>query len=1393
MSYQWMSNGTALVDGGNISGTSAASLTFAGAIDANQGSYYVLVSNSAGTTTSSTMTLTVLDPPAIFSQPASATRGTGLSVVFTVGANGAPTLNYQWLKNGGALVDGGNISGSTTVALTVSGITVDDSASYQCVVTNNSGNATSANALLTVVIPAGISSQPSSQTIDAGSSAVFSVGASGSAPFVYSWTKDGSPLANGGHVSGVNTANLTISSASAADMGSYAAVVSNGGGTATSSAAVLSVVGPPAITGQPTSATVDTGSNAVFNVSAQSSIAMSYQWLKNGTPMVDSSNIVGSITASLTISNAATTDAASYQCVVTNDAGSVTSTVATLTIVVSPTLDNPPLDRTVNLGSVAVFSASASGTAPLIYSWNKNGSALTNGGRIFGANSATLTITNVAAADAGSYTIAVTNLGGSVTSAAAMLTVITPPSFLAQPTNVTVNAGSMASLSVTAQGSQPLVYQWMHSGVLVTNSATISGATSQSLTLLSASALDAGSYKCIVTNSAGSATSSLATVTVILPPTISTEPANQTMSTGSTVTFSVGVSGTAPFTYAWSKNGSPLANGGKISGATSAVLTVASIADTDAGSYSCTVSNNAGIASSDPGLLTVSHATAIISQPASQTLNACDSLVLSVAVGGVTIPTYQWMHNGSVIADGTNATYFLNTVSGPDAGTYYVQVTGDTVVNSSNAVVVVHDPSIFGQPADNCVLANATNVFVVQACGVSLSYQWYFIPSGSATATLLTGQTSSTLSVGPVKTQNAGQYYCVVSNSFNSVTSRVASLGVEASPTITSQPANQVVAVGGTATFKVAAKANAPLTFQWVKNHQNIIGATNSSYIIDSVQTNDAGTYQCHVGTTLCQSTVLTSVAAGRLAVAKAKPTSKFTAPLSNTQYPTGSAELVGQPNPPQQILVSGIASDTGRVTDVTLTRTFPPSAPWTVHPELVGVPTMYHWTNTVMLVPGTNVFAAVVTDAAGLTATNAVTVFLRVRSALHIANVGAGTNLALPPTTFGKPTNNALLDIGRNYRVQAKPAAGNMFSNWVDGNGVVLSRLALLEFRMQTNLQLVANFATNPVLANAANGSYNGLFYETNEVQIKSAGALFNFTVRTDATFSGTMKLDGRTYLLTGSFDINGDATKYVTRLGKTTLTVQLHLDFITKQITGTVSSPDPDAWTADVLADIAPYSAANKFQNTKRYTLAVPPDSGAPIFSPGGFGYGFVTNNSLGVISFIGTLADGTAVSQTVPISQQQYWPFYIPLYANRGLIEGWINFSSGSPRGNISWIRPAGKLTTTYTNGFTNEVAIFGAPYTPRTPSLTPADGALNIGYPAMTYQYAVSNNNAIVVLPGSPNNNLSGSITAGTGAVTVSYRPTGSAVNQIGRGAVLQWNSGAYGFTISGGISAPLHLH
>src|SRR5436190_16124405 len=125
-----------------------------------------------------------------------------------------------------------------------------------------------------------------------------------------------------------------------------------------------------------------------------------------------------------------------------------------------------------------------------------------------------------------------------------------PPSITTQPANKTVNPGETATFSVTATGSTPLSYQWRKNG------ANITGATSRSYTTPATTAADNGSlYSVVVSNSGGSVTSHNATLTVRLPPTITTQPANKTVNVGQTAKFSVTATGTTPLQYQWMKNG----------------------------------------------------------------------------------------------------------------------------------------------------------------------------------------------------------------------------------------------------------------------------------------------------------------------------------------------------------------------------------------------------------------------------------------------------------------------------------------------------------------------------------------------------------------------------------------------------------------------------------------------------------------------------------------------------------------------------------------------------------------------------------------------------------------------------------------------------------------------
>src|SRR6267378_1131942 len=184
-----------------------------------------------------------------------------------------------------------------------------------------------------------------------------------------------------------------------------------------------------------------------------------------------------------------------------------------------------------------------------------------------------------------------------------------------QPANQTVTTGQPATFSVVASGTAPLTYQWRKNGT------GISGATSSTYTTPATTSGDNGAtFAAVVSNSAGSVTSNAATLTVspaAVAPTISRQPANQTVTTGQPAIFSVVASGTAPLTYQWRKNGTG------ISGATSSTYTTPATTSADNGAtFVAVISNSVGSATSNPATLTVSSAAVaptISGQPANQT------------------------------------------------------------------------------------------------------------------------------------------------------------------------------------------------------------------------------------------------------------------------------------------------------------------------------------------------------------------------------------------------------------------------------------------------------------------------------------------------------------------------------------------------------------------------------------------------------------------------------------------------------------------------------------------------------------------------------------------------------------------------------------------------------
>jgi uncharacterized lipoprotein YddW (UPF0748 family) len=189
-------------------------------------------------------------------------------------------------------------------------------------------------------------------------------------------------------------------------------------------------------------------------------------------------------------------------------AGDIVRYDLTLNAVVNnaPLITTQPQGQTVVLGGTASFNVVATGSTPLAYQWRFNTVPIS------GATGTAYTRANVQTGDAGSYSVIITNIAGSVISSNAQLTVNVPPAITTQPQSLSVTVGSNATFTVTATGTLPLSYQWQF------NSTGILGATGSSFTRSPAQTNDAGLYAVVVTNVAGSVTSSNASLTVNVPP-----------------------------------------------------------------------------------------------------------------------------------------------------------------------------------------------------------------------------------------------------------------------------------------------------------------------------------------------------------------------------------------------------------------------------------------------------------------------------------------------------------------------------------------------------------------------------------------------------------------------------------------------------------------------------------------------------------------------------------------------------------------------------------------------------------------------------------------------------------------------------------------------------------
>ncbi|MGN6567406.1 MAG: beta strand repeat-containing protein, partial [Flavipsychrobacter sp.] len=621
-------------DGGttynNISGATSNTYTFTNTGSENGYKYRAVYTNSCGNITSTSATLTLNTVPAVTTNPATQTICAGTTVTFNVAASGTPTPTVQWQMS----TDGGttfnNISGATALSLSFATLASQSGNQYRAIFTNLCNVATTTAATLNVTTSPVVNTNPVNLTSCAGTTASFTTAATATPTPTVQWqvSTDGGATFN--NISGATATTLAFTSAAVQNNNQYRAVFTNSCGTATTTAAVLTVNVASAITTNPSDLTLCEGTTASFIAAASGTPTPTVQWQLSTDGGSTYNNMVGETGTTLLFAANAAQTGNKYRAVFTNSCGTATTTAATVSVNTKPVVTANPTATTICAGSSASFTAASTGIPTPGVQWQVS----TDGGGTFnnipGATTATLTFATLVSQNGNQYRAVFTNTCGSATTAAVTMTVNSLPAITVNPSNTTVCEGTSTYFTSAATGTG-INYQWqVNTGSGFANVPALayySGINSPILSISGTSAsLNGYQYRCVVTGTCSpAATSSAATLTVNRLPAITVNPNNDTICAGSNASFTVTATGTA-LTYQWQVDDGTgainVTNGSIYSGANTATLTLTNVpVSMSTYTYKCIVS---GVCSpsvtSTAAVLKVNSLPAITSSPSNVTL-----------------------------------------------------------------------------------------------------------------------------------------------------------------------------------------------------------------------------------------------------------------------------------------------------------------------------------------------------------------------------------------------------------------------------------------------------------------------------------------------------------------------------------------------------------------------------------------------------------------------------------------------------------------------------------------------------------------------------------------------------------------------------------------------------
>jgi alpha-tubulin suppressor-like RCC1 family protein len=488
-------------------------------------------------------------------------------------------------------------------------------------------------------------------------------------------------------------------------------------------------------------------------------------------------------------------------------------------------------DAHCSAGDSVRLEVTADGSAPLTYSWFREGDA----NPLANAHGPALELANLGGAGSGRYYVVVRNRAGEVSSRRAELVFDEPPSItgpLALDSARTNGAGPLVlvgdspTLRLTVQGSAPLGFFWQRDGALVSQTAV------PNLTLASVTAAHAGSYRVVVSNTFGAVTSAPVVVTVNRAPAIVKMTAPLELLVRSPLQLAVEAVGDAPLSYQWRLGVNP------IPAATNATFALPAVTAADAGAYAVTIQNPFGSVTTNVAVTVLVPPT--LANPAApvtpQDRTAGASYALTAQPVGTGPFDFQWFRNGEPIEGATDATYSVPSLTAADEGEYSVRVRSaiDEVTTVIDRVNVVPVPVIRTSPASVLVALGGSATLTVEAIGEgTLSYQWRRrLPDASV---VNVGGNQASLLLSAVAPADAGAYFVTVANAAGAVNSADAVVAVVTPPALTASPVGGTFNVGDAVTLAVEFTGTTPLGVQWFKDGAEIPGAIAPQLLLPPV------------------------------------------------------------------------------------------------------------------------------------------------------------------------------------------------------------------------------------------------------------------------------------------------------------------------------------------------------------------------------------------------------------------------------------------------------------------------------------------------------------------------------------------------------------------------------